>query len=75
LLSENLSQLDHLSIILELLSEVNHLVGRVLLFAWPWSGQKGAESSDRDGVALLSASCGELSKFKSSQNEALTSVI
>ena len=60
LLGENLSQLDHLSIIVELLGEIDHLVSCILLFAWSWRGQEGRESSHGDGVAPLSASCGEL---------------
>jgi len=60
LLSENLGQRDHLRIALEPFGEVNHLVGRILLFARPCSGQKGGECSHGDRVALLSASCGKL---------------
>ena len=57
LLNENLSQLDHVSVIVELLCEIDHLVARILLVAWPCSGQKGGECSHGDRVALLSASC------------------
>jgi len=60
LLTENLSQLDHLSVVVELLGEVNHLVGRILLFARSRGSQKGGECSHGDRVALLSASCGAL---------------
>ena len=60
LLSKDLSQPNHVSVIVELLGEVDHLVGRVLLFAWPRSGQKGGECSDGDRVALLSPSCSAL---------------
>lgn len=45
LLAENLSQLDHRRIVVELLGEINHLVGRILLFAWSCGGQEGAERS------------------------------
>jgi len=75
LLSENLGQLDHLSIALELLGKVNHLVGRILLFTGSCSGQKGSECSHGDRVALLSASCGKLFKSRSSQNMTLTFVV
>ena len=60
LLSENLGQLDHLGVALELLGEINHLVGRILLFARSGSGQKGGECSHGDRIALLSASRGKL---------------
>jgi len=43
LLTENPSQLDHLSVVVELFGEVNHLVGRILLFARSCAGQKGGE--------------------------------
>ena len=64
LLNENLSQLDHVSVIVELLCEIDHLVARILLVAWPCSGQKGAECSHGDRVALLSASCSVLQKSR-----------
>ena len=60
LLSENLGQLDHLSIALEPLGEIDHLVGRILLFTRSCSGQEGGERSHGDRVALLSASCSKL---------------
>jgi len=63
LLAENLSQLDHLSVIVELLGEIDHLVSCVLLCAWSRSGQKGAECSHGDRVTLFCASCGATSSL------------
>jgi len=60
LLNEDLRQLDHLSVVAERLGEIDHLVGRILLFTWPRSSQKGAECSYGDRVTLLCASRGKL---------------
>ena len=60
LLAENLSQGDHLRVAVELLCEVDHLVGSVLLIAWSCGGQKGGERDHGEGVALVCTSSGEL---------------
>jgi len=60
LLTENLSQHDHLSIVVKLLGEIDHLVSRVLLCAGSSSGQKGAKRGHGKRVALVFTSGGEL---------------
>jgi hypothetical protein len=60
LLNENLSQTNHLGVISELLSQVNHLVSSILLFTRSRGCQQSTESSDRDLITLVSTSCGLL---------------
>jgi hypothetical protein len=63
LLNENLGEPDHLTIVVQLFGEINHLVSRVLLVAWPSSSQKGGECGNRKRVAFLSTSRSEASSF------------
>lgn len=55
LLHEDLRELDHVCIGIELVREVDHGVGRILLVAWPGRSKKGSEGRDRERVALQSA--------------------
>ena len=53
LLRENLSQLDHVCVVVKLLREVNHLVSSILLIAVFACSEKGRESILGNGVALV----------------------
>ena len=56
LLDEDLGEPDHLSVVSELLGQVDHGIARVLLLAGTCTGQKSAERSDRYRIATFSAS-------------------
>jgi len=56
LLNKDLSEPDHLGIIVELFGKVDHGIGRVLLFTRTSSGKKGTSSSNCNFVAISSPS-------------------
>ena len=58
LLSEDLRKLDHVRVVVELLREVDHAIGSVLLVTRTSGGQERAERVHRDGVALLATASG-----------------
>lgn len=57
LLDEDLGELDHVSIVVELLGESHHLVSRVLLVAGSCCGKECGCCVDSNRVALFSATC------------------
>ena len=61
LLHEDLGEADHLRVILELLSEIDHTVSSILLLAGPGADQEGIKSRDRNRVTLLATTSLELS--------------
>ena len=60
LLSEDLGELDHVGVVVELLRQVDHLISSILLIARSSGSEKGHESRLRDGVALLGSPGGSL---------------
>ena len=61
LLGEDLSELDHLLVVLERLRKVDHGVRCILLVAVPASSEESREGGDRKRVALVCAASSELS--------------
>lgn len=59
MLSENLGKGGHLGI-LKLLCQVDHVVCSVLLFARPSTSKESGEGGDRNRIAALTSSSGEL---------------
>ena len=57
MLSEDLRELDHVSVVLQRFGEVDHGVRRVLLVAGTSSGKECTERVYSDGVTLLATTC------------------
>jgi hypothetical protein len=55
-LHEYLSQLDHLGIAFQLVGQIDHLVGLILLVAWSSGSKESIEAGNLKGIALLSSS-------------------
>ena len=64
LLHEDLGELDHGRVVVELVREVNHVVSGVLLFAWPGGGEERREGGHGEWVALLASAGCELGEAK-----------
>jgi hypothetical protein len=62
LLDEDLGEGDHL-LGVELLSEIDLVIGCILLIAGSCGSEKGAEGSNGDGIAFGASSCGETGLF------------
>jgi hypothetical protein len=63
LLTEDLSQADHVGIVIELLREVDHIVRCILLSTRRRCSKKSGECGDGEWVAALTSSSGEASLF------------
>ena len=64
LLDEDLRELDHGRVVVELVREVDHVVPCVLLFAWPGGGEERREGGHGEWVALLASAGCELGEAK-----------
>lgn len=53
LLSEDLSKLDCICVVVEFFPKIDHLVSRILLFARACSGEEGSECCNGHRVTLL----------------------